>query len=78
MVLNGLWNLTPNKQPDADQMARHTRSLLFIIDAVSAKHDVNTYLNLLRHNGAVVLVGLPPQPIAVGAFNVFAQKLSIS
>jgi len=63
---------------DADQMAKYGRSLHFIIDTVSAKHDVNTYLNLLRHNGAVVLVGLPPAPLEVGAFNVVMGNRSFA
>jgi uncharacterized zinc-type alcohol dehydrogenase-like protein len=55
---------------DAEQMQKYARGLHFIIDTVSAKHDVNTYLSLLRHDGSVVLVGLPPQPLEIGAFNV--------
>lgn len=63
---------------DAAQMAKYNRQLHFIIDTVSAKHDVNTYLNLLRHDGSVVLVGLPPQPLEVGAFNVVVGRRSFS
>ncbi|HET9280102.1 MAG TPA: NAD(P)-dependent alcohol dehydrogenase, partial [Flavitalea sp.] len=63
---------------DAEQMSRHNRSLHFIIDTVSAKHDVNSYLNLLRHDGSVVLVGLPPEPLEVGAFNVVTGRRSLS
>ena len=63
---------------DAGQMAKYARSLHFIIDTVSAKHDVNTYLNLLRHDGAVVLVGLPPAPLEFGAFNVVMGNRSFA
>jgi uncharacterized zinc-type alcohol dehydrogenase-like protein len=63
---------------DAEQMSQYARSLHFIIDTVSAKHDVNTYLNLLRHDGTVVLVGLPPEPMEVGAFNVVMGRRSFS
>lgn len=63
---------------NADQMSKYTRSLHFIIDTVSAKHDVNTYLNLLKHDGTVVLVGLPPQPLEVGAFNVVVGRRSLA
>ena len=63
---------------DADQMAKYVRSLHLIIDTVSAKHDVNSYLNLLRYNGAVVLVGLPPAPLEVGAFNVIVGNRSFA
>jgi uncharacterized zinc-type alcohol dehydrogenase-like protein len=59
-------------------MAKYNRQLHFIIDTVSAKHDVNTYLNLLQHDGSVVLVGLPPEPLEVGAFNVVMGRRSFS
>lgn len=63
---------------DIEQMSKYARKLHFIIDTVSAKHDVNTYLNLLRHDGSVVLVGLPPEPLEVGAFNVIMGRRSFS
>ena len=63
---------------DAGQMNKYARKLHLIIDTVSAKHDVNTYLNLLRHDGSVVLVGLPPEPLEVGAFNVIMGRRSFS
>jgi uncharacterized zinc-type alcohol dehydrogenase-like protein len=63
---------------DADQMAKYARSLHFILDTVSAKHDVNTYLNLLKHDGSVVLVGLPPQPLEIGAFSVVVGRRSFA
>lgn len=63
---------------DAEQMSKYAHKLHFIIDTVSAKHDVNTYLNLLRHDGSVVLVGLPPEPLEVGAFNVIMGRRSFS
>ena len=50
----------------------------FIIDTVSTEHDVNTYLNLLRHDGSVVLVGLPPEPLEVNAFSVVSGRHSFS
>lgn len=63
---------------DAEQMSKYTRKLNFIIDTVSAKHDINSYLNLLKHDGTVVLVGLPPEPLEVGAFNVVMGRKSFS
>lgn len=63
---------------DAGKMAKYARSLHFIIDTVSAKHDVNPYLNVLRHDGAVVLVGLPPQPLEVNAFSVVMGNRSFA
>ncbi len=63
---------------DAEQMKKYARRMHFIIDTVSAKHDVNTYLNLLRHDGSVVLVGLPPEPLEVNAFSVVSGRHSFS
>lgn len=63
---------------DAQTMAKYSRKLHFIIDTVSAKHDVNVYLNLLRHDGSVVLVGLPPEPLEIGAFSVISGRKSFS
>jgi len=63
---------------DVEAIAKYNRKLHFIIDSVPAKHDVNMYLNLLRHDGAVVLVGLPPEPLEIGAFNVVTGRRSFS
>lgn len=63
---------------DEDAMSKYNRKLHFIIDTVSAKHDVNVYLNLLRHDGTVVLVGLPPEPLEIGAFNVVMGRRSFA
>lgn len=63
---------------DIDAMNKYNRKLHFIIDTVSAKHDVNTYLNLLRPDGSVVLVGLPPEPLEVGSFNIISGRKSFS
>jgi len=63
---------------DAEQLKQYNRKMHFIIDTVSAKHDVNTYLNLLRHDGAVVLVGLPPEALEVRAFSIVTGRRSFS
>jgi len=63
---------------DAEHMKTYARKIHLIIDTVSAKHDVNTYLNLLRHDGSVVLVGLPPEPLEVNAFSVVSGRHSFS
>lgn len=49
-----------------------------ILDTVSAKHDVNSYLNCLGVDGSLVLVGLPNEPLEVGAFNVVNGRKSFS
>ena len=63
---------------DQAQMESYARKLHFILDTVSAKHDINEYLNLLRHDGSVVVVGLPPEPIEVSAFSIVTGRRSVS
>ena len=46
----------------------------FILDTVSAPHDLNMYLNLLRRDGTMVLVGLPEKPMALDAFSIVANR----
>ena len=45
---------------DPVQMAKHAASFDFILDTVSAPHDLNVYLKLLSLNGTLCLVGAPP------------------
>jgi uncharacterized zinc-type alcohol dehydrogenase-like protein len=63
---------------DAGQMAAHRGKLHFILDAVSAEHDINAYLNLLRVDGSLALVGAPEQPLPVAAFSLIAGRKSFS
>lgn len=62
---------------DAEQMKNCPKQNM-ILDTVSAKHDVNTYLNLLKVDGSLVMVGLPNQPLEIGAFNVVNGRKSFS
>src|SRR5579885_46540 len=45
-----------------------------ILATVSAPHDLTIYLNLLRRDGTLVLVGLPEKPLAVDAFSIVANR----
>jgi uncharacterized zinc-type alcohol dehydrogenase-like protein len=63
---------------NADEMKKHAGSLDFILDAVSAEHDVNAYLNLLAMNGSLTLVGAPSKPLPVSAFSLIAGNRSFS
>ena len=47
---------------------KHAGSFDFILDAVSAKHDINAYLNLLKLDGTLTLVGAPENPLPVAGF----------
>jgi alcohol dehydrogenase (NADP+) len=54
--------------------AKHARSFDFILDCVSASHDVNAYLGLLKRNGVLCSVGIPEVPVSVHAFSVLGRK----
>jgi alcohol dehydrogenase (NADP+) len=64
--------------PKADEMQRHTGSFDFILDTVSADHDINAYLALLRIDGNLTLVGAPSKPLAIPAFALIMGRHSIS
>ena len=63
---------------NANEMAKHAGSFDFIIDAVSADHDVNAYLQLLRVDGTMTLVGAPEKPLAVAAFPLLLGRRRLS
>jgi uncharacterized zinc-type alcohol dehydrogenase-like protein len=63
---------------DADEMMKHAASFDFILDTVSANHDINAYLNLLRRDGNLTLVGAPEKPLAVSAFSLIMGRRSLS
>ena len=59
---------------DTEQMKRKTKKLDFILDTVSAGHDANAYLNLLKVDGALVLVGAPAEPLPVSSFSLIGGR----
>lgn len=63
---------------DADQMKKHVGSFDFILDAVSAEHDINAYIQLLRRDGNITIVGVPDKPHAVSAYGLLFGRRSIS
>lgn len=63
---------------DENQMAAYKGKLHFILDAVSAEHDINAYLNLLRIDGSLALVGAPEHPLPVAAFSVIMGRRSFA
>jgi uncharacterized zinc-type alcohol dehydrogenase-like protein len=62
---------------NADTMAGLANSFDFIIDTVSAPHDYNEYLGLLKTNGVMILVGAPPEPLPVSAFSLIMGRRSL-
>src|SRR5246127_4188678 len=87
-----VFTTSPNKREDAlrlgadevvvsrnaDEMQKHAESFHFILDAVSADHDINAYLNLLRRDGSLTIVGAPPKPLGVSAFGLIMRRRSFS
>ena len=63
---------------DAAAVAKHKGSFDFILDCVSAPHDVNQYLDLLRLNGTMCLVGLPETPVTISPFSIITNRRSFS
>ena len=60
------------------EMEKHAGSLDFILDAVSAEHDLNAYLRLLKLDGTMTLVGAPEKPAAVYGFNLLMKRRSLA
>ena len=50
----------------------------FIINTVSASHDINTYLQLLRRDGTMILLGVPPEAPLLGAFNLIGKRRRVA
>jgi uncharacterized zinc-type alcohol dehydrogenase-like protein len=63
---------------DEVEMKRRRGQFDFILDTVSANHDLNAYLALLRRDGVMTMVGLPPQPLAVSPFYLIGRRASLS
>jgi alcohol dehydrogenase (NADP+) len=62
----------------ADEMQKHAGSFDFILDTVSADHDINAYINLLRIDGNITVVGAPEKPLGVLAFSLIFGRRSLS
>ena len=87
-----VFTTSPNKKDDAirlgadevvisrhrDEMKKQAGSFDYILDAVSADHDINAYIDLLRRDGTLTLVGAPEKPLAVAAFSLIFGRRSLS
>jgi len=87
-----LFTTSPNKTADAKrlgvdevvvsrneaEMQKQAASFDFILDAVSANHDLNAYLNLLKRDATLTLVGAPKDPLPVGAFGLLMKRGSLA
>lgn len=62
----------------SDTLKRLQGKFDFILSTISAQHDYNQYLNLLRVNGTMVVVGVPPTPSVVNAFSIIGKRRSLA
>jgi alcohol dehydrogenase (NADP+) len=87
-----LFTTSPNKIEDAKRLGadevvisknpaeftKHANTFNFILDTVSVEHDLNIYLNLLKRDGTMTLVGAPPKPSPVSGFSLIFGRRSLS
>jgi uncharacterized zinc-type alcohol dehydrogenase-like protein len=87
-----VFSTSPAKEQDARRLGAHNfvvtkdpqnleplaNTFDFILDAVSAPHDPNLYLNLLRRDGVMVLVGVPEKPLEVNAFSLIMNRRKLA
>ncbi|HUB77319.1 MAG TPA: NAD(P)-dependent alcohol dehydrogenase [Bryobacteraceae bacterium] len=63
---------------DANEVARHRGSFDFILDCVSASHDINSYMSLLKVDGTLTIVGAPEHPLPVSVFSMIMGRRSFA
>lgn len=82
---------SPSKEADAKRLGAHKFALTsdkavmeslkgefdFILNTVSAEHSYSTYLDLLKTNGTMIIVGIPSEPAKIPAFDLITQRKSI-
>jgi uncharacterized zinc-type alcohol dehydrogenase-like protein len=87
-----VFTTSPNKKQDAlslgadevvisrnaDEMNKHTESFDFILDTVSAEHDINAYIRLLCRDGNITIVGLPDKAYAVSPLSLLFKRRTLS
>lgn len=59
---------------DKDAMSKHGESFDFILDTVSAPHDIYEYLVLLKPDCTLVQVGAPDKPLPVNVFSIIWRR----
>jgi uncharacterized zinc-type alcohol dehydrogenase-like protein len=63
---------------DKDAMARHAGSFDMVLDTVSADHDLNAFLAMLKLDATLVLVGAPPNPQPVAVFSLLFPRRNLA
>jgi uncharacterized zinc-type alcohol dehydrogenase-like protein len=63
---------------NAAEMQKHAGSFDFVLDTVSAAHDPSVYLELLKRDGTLTLVGAPETPLPVSAFSLLFRRRQLA
>lgn len=63
---------------NAAEMRKHLNSFDFILDAVSAEHDLNAYIDLLKRDGTLTMVGAPEQPLSIAVFGLLMKRRQVA
>jgi uncharacterized zinc-type alcohol dehydrogenase-like protein len=66
-----------NSKNDAE-MQKHAGTFHFILDTVPAQHNINPYINLLKRDGTLGLVGAPAEPLPLEVFGLLFARRNIS
>jgi uncharacterized zinc-type alcohol dehydrogenase-like protein len=83
---------SPKKKADAERLGAHDFLVLnddeavskaaekfdYIIDTVSAEHDMNRVLNLIRRDGTLIVVGVPPKAPEIHPFSLIPRRRRIA
>jgi alcohol dehydrogenase (NADP+) len=87
-----LLSSSPSKEADARRLGAHEFVVTsekgafrkvagrfdLLLDTVSAEHDLNRYLGTVKVDGAMVLVGVPPQPAPVNAYSLIGGRKTLA
>jgi uncharacterized zinc-type alcohol dehydrogenase-like protein len=63
---------------DEKAVAKARNQFDFILDTVSANHDLNLYLDMLKVDSTMVLVGAPPEAVPVEAFSLIPKRKTLA
>lgn len=63
---------------NADSMRKAAGRFDFLLDTISADHDINSYLGLLNNDGTLCLVGAPEKPMPVSAFALLMGRRNLA
>ena len=62
---------------NADEMQKHAGTFDFILDTVAVSHDLNSYINMLKTDGTLAMVGAPAAPLSFSAMGMLFGRRHI-